>query len=164
MLAVASIASPVPTAQANPMHSTAISARGTAFAPCPTSFAGIDPILLKHKQNIDRNKARLCARGFQQPAHDIGNKYAPVGQAEMVRCMLAIAVRMQWSVEGWDVRNAYSQAPVPRDTYIQPPPRQQRPGYCLRLNRALYGLPGSGRAWFKEYDSYLQTLPVARSS
>ena len=50
MLAVASIASLAPTAQANSMHSTAMSARGTTFAPCPTSFAGIDPILLKPRR------------------------------------------------------------------------------------------------------------------
>ena len=50
MLAVASIASLMPAAQANPMHSAAMNARGTAFALCPACFAGIDPILLNPRR------------------------------------------------------------------------------------------------------------------
>jgi hypothetical protein len=110
-----------------------------------------------YKQKIDRAKARLCARGFLQNPDDVGNKYAPVCRPEVLRCMLALAQRHRWSIRGFDIRNAYVQAPVTRPVYIDPPDGYKRPGQCMRLNKALYGLPGSGRAWYKCFDRFMRS-------
>ena len=111
-----------------------------------------------YKQKPDRKKARICARGFLQHPHEVGNRYAPVCRQETIRCMLALAQRFKWAVRGFDIRNAYVQAPVSKPVYISPPDGYKREGQVLRLNRALYGLPGSGRAWYKTFDRYMRSI------
>jgi transposase InsO family protein len=110
-----------------------------------------------YKQKVDRAKARLCARGFLQTPDEVGNKYAPVCRPETMRCMLALAQRHRWGIRAFDIRNAYVQAPLTRPVYVNPPDGYQRPGQVWRLNKALYGLPGSGRAWYKCFDRFMRS-------
>ncbi len=117
-----------------------------------------------YKQKPDRAKARLCARGFLQNPDEVGNKYAPVCRPEVLRIMFALAQRCRWSIRAFDIRNAYVQAPVTRPVYVDPPDGYKRPGHCMRLNKALYGLPGSGRAWYKCFDRFMRSQHFKPSS
>ena len=106
----------------------------------------------------DRMKSRITARGDTQAKHEIGNTYAPVIRPETERIMYALSARNRWSVRGFDVRNAYVQSHLPRPVYMYPPDGYSRPGYCLKLNKALYGLGSSGRLWYKKFRNDLRTI------
>ena len=49
--------------------------------------------------NVQKNKARMAARGFtQQPGIDFNETFAPVACMDTVRTVLAIAAQNKWTV------------------------------------------------------------------
>ena len=54
--------------------------------------------------------------------------------------MLAVAQRMQYAIQAFDIRNAYVTAALARPVFMLPPAGYERPGKVLQLRQALYGL------------------------
>ena len=103
------------------------------------------------KQKPDRKKARLVARGFQQDLNDVGETYSPVCRTETIRTMFAESAAQGWSIRQLDVRNAYIMAPIITPVYMHPPQGMKKNGdKVLKVNKALYGLKESARAWYLE--------------
>jgi hypothetical protein len=64
----------------------------------------------KHRPDgfIDKNKARLVARGFtQQHGIDYGDTFSPVVKPAIVRLVLSLAVSRGWSLRQVDVSNVF---------------------------------------------------------
>ncbi|CAB0019674.1 unnamed protein product, partial [Nesidiocoris tenuis] len=86
-------------------------------------------------------KARLVARGYQQPVDDGENCYSPVARIVTLRVLLSLAVQHDWHLRQWDVKSAFLASQLDSVVYLRPPERLEVPeGKVCRLNKALYGL------------------------
>jgi histone deacetylase 1/2 len=108
---------------------------------------------------IERRKARLVARGFQQTAGlDYDETFSPVVKSSTVRIILSIVVHLNWEVRQLDINNAFLNGNLKETVFMHQPEGyidQTKPSHICKLNKAIYGLKQAPRAW---YDSLRHTL------
>ncbi|GMG35538.1 unnamed protein product [Ambrosiozyma monospora] len=90
-----------------------------------------DRHILERKVNLLTNctvkrsgekKVRVCARGDQQPSSSYDDTYSPTLRTELLKLILANAVRKQHHIEFLDITAAYLNADLPSDTELYIPP------------------------------------------
>ena len=102
---------------------------------------------------ITRFKARFVAMGFTQKfGVDYEETFAAVVISKSFRMMMAILNEdPTYELEHWDVKMAFTKAPVEEELYMyQPEDFEKKDGNCTyvcRLRKALYGLKQSARNW-----------------
>ncbi|KAK1651647.1 hypothetical protein QYE76_069452 [Lolium multiflorum] len=111
--------------------------------------------------SIDKHKARLVARRFsQQHGIDYGDTFSPVVKSATVRLVLSLAVSRGWTLRQIDVSNAFLHGFLTEEVYMQQPPGfedAQYPNHVCKLQRSIYGLKQSPRAW-RDVSSVLTSL------
>jgi transposase InsO family protein len=129
---------------------------------------------------VERYKARLVAKGFTQIAGlDFHETFSPVVRHETVRLFLATCASQGRTVYQADIGNAYLNAPLAEEVYIdipdgygdylrrKPPDQlapdevhylntQHRPGHVMLLLKGLPGLRQVGRNWHEMFTQWLQ--------
>ncbi|GJY48089.1 ribonuclease H-like domain-containing protein [Tanacetum coccineum] len=118
--------------------------------------------LFRHKHNADgslnRYKARLVANGSTQIAGiDVDETFSPVVKPATIRTVLSLAISRHWPVHQLDVKNAFLHGSLSETVYMHQPPgfRDPRhPDHVCLLQRSLYGLKQSPRAWFQRFATY----------
>ena len=114
-------------------------------------------------------KARLVVRGYEQiPGVDFTETFSPVASDAAIRTVLAITLfyaskHPSWKIDIVDVETAFLNAPLSEDIYVKVPEGYDKytnlstkTNEVLKLNRALYGLVQSPRAWLKHFVSILK--------
>ncbi|GKV14655.1 hypothetical protein SLEP1_g25495 [Rubroshorea leprosula] len=113
---------------------------------------------MKSNGEIERHKARLVARGFEQrPGHDYQEVFSPVARMETIRFIIAWAAQNQWKINQMDVKSAFLNGPLEEEVFVRQPPGFVKEGSedkVYRLKKALYGLKQAPRAWNKRIDSF----------
>ncbi|KAI3767795.1 hypothetical protein L2E82_18204 [Cichorium intybus] len=108
---------------------------------------------------VVRNKAKLVAKGYSQiEGIDYDETYAPVARLKAIRIFLAYAAHKNIIVHQMDVKSEILQGDLHEVVYLQQPPRFEdlsHPNHVYRLNKDVYGLKQSPRAWYETLSNFL---------
>nr|GEX76129.1 putative ribonuclease H-like domain-containing protein [Tanacetum cinerariifolium] len=118
---------------------------------------------LKNKKDekgiMIRNKARIVAQGHTQEEEiDYKEVFAPVARIEAIRLFLAYASFMGFTVYQMDVKSAFLYGTIDEEVYVMQPPGFQDPEFpnrVYKVEKAMYGLHQSPRAWYGIVSKYL---------
>jgi hypothetical protein len=125
----------------------------------PITCKWVFKVKTKSDGSIERYKARLVARGFQQTQGiDYDETSALVAHLTTVRALLVVVASSSWTISQMDVKNAFLHGDLHEEVYMHPPPGIEVPsGHVCRLRRALYGLKQAPHAWFERFVSVIKT-------
>jgi hypothetical protein len=101
----------------------------------PITCKWVFKVKTKSDGSIERYKARLVARGFQQTqGRDYDETFAPVAHMTTVRTLIAMAASSSWTISQMDVKNAFLHGDLHEEVYMHPPPGVDVPsGHVCRL-------------------------------
>ena len=107
---------------------------------------------MKYNANgtLERYKARFVAKGYTQTyGVDYQDTFAPVAKMNIVRVLLSLSANCQWSLQQFDVKNAFLHGDLEEEVYMETPPgfsTDFRINSVCKLKKALHGLKQSLRA------------------
>jgi hypothetical protein len=117
--------------------------------------ANIIPVKWVFKIKTDENgavakyKARITPKGFKQRhGVDYFEVYASTGKYKTLRVALSLAARCDMELRQLDVPQAFTQAALNEDVYMEMPEGFEVPGKVCHLKKSLYGLKQSPRNWW----------------
>ncbi|CAL8084987.1 unnamed protein product [Prunus armeniaca] len=125
---------------------------------------------LKHKADgsIDSYKARLVAKGYSQTyGVDYLETFALVPKLNTVRILLSLAANRGCPLLQFDVRNAFLHGDLKEEIYMDLPsgiPVTSKEGVVCKLQKSLYGLKQSPRAWFGRFASSMKKFGYVQSN
>lgn len=126
---------------------------------------------IKYKANgeIERYKARLVAKGYSQTyGIDYTETFAPVAKINTVRVLLSLAANLDWPLQQFDVKNAFLHGELSEEVYMELPPGITVPEShgkkVCKLNKSLYGLKQSPRAWFGRFTKSMRNFGYRQSN
>ncbi|KAA0061289.1 hypothetical protein E5676_scaffold39G00350 [Cucumis melo var. makuwa] len=117
---------------------------------------------LKYKADgtLDRHKAMLVTKGFTQTyGVDYSETFFPVAKLNTVRVFLSVAVNKDLPLYQLDVKNVFLNGDLVEEVYMSPPPgfEAQFGQQVCKLQKSLYGLKQSPRAWFDRFTTFVKS-------
>ena len=108
---------------------------------------------------LQKCKARIVVRGDLQEKDSLTSTYAATLAARSFRAAMAIAAHFDLEIMQYDVVGAFLNAMITKDNPVicDLPDGFKKPGICVKLNRALYGLRDSPLLWYEEFASTLRS-------
>ena len=103
-----------------------------------------------------RKRARCVGKGFQECMAEYGESWAPVCRHETARAFFAAAMYHKHALRSIDIKSAFLTAKLDRDVYMRAPEGHEREGYCVQLEKAIYGLCDAPRAYYKSFALFLR--------
>lgn len=117
---------------------------------------------------LDKLKARLVARGFEQLAGiDYLETFSPVVKFSTIRLVFALAATRGWLIQQIDINNAFLNGDLEETIYMTQPKGFEDPlypHYVCKLNKSIYGLKQAPRAWYDKLKNCLLNLGFQRST
>ena len=118
-------------------------------------------IYIKKSENV--YKARIVVRGYQQKDM-LDDIYSPVAKTQTLKVLLSYCCQNGLLIEQMDVETAFLNGKVKSRVFVkQPEGYEDGTERICMLNKALYGLRQSPRAWYECLDDYLKSLGFMRS-
>ncbi|RVW84320.1 Copia protein [Vitis vinifera] len=121
----------------------------------PVGCKWIFTIKYKADGSVEKFKARLVARGFTQSyGIDYQETFAPVAKLNTIRILLSLAVNQDWCLQQLDIKNAFLNGDLEEEVYMEIPPgfeESMAKNQVCKLQKSLYGLKQSPRAWFDRF-------------
>ncbi|RVW34837.1 Retrovirus-related Pol polyprotein from transposon RE1 [Vitis vinifera] len=121
----------------------------------PVGCKWIFTIKYKADGSVERFKARLVARGFTQSyGIDYQETFAPVAKLNTIRILLSLAVNQDWCLQQLDIKNVFLNGDLEEEVYMEIPPgfeESMAKNQVCKLQKSLYGLKQSPRAWFDRF-------------
>lgn len=118
--------------------------------------------------SLDKLKARLVARGFEQMAGvDFLETFSHVVKSATLRIVFSLAATKGWYVQQIDVNNAFLNGDLEITIFMQQPAGfidTTHPNYVCKLQKSLYGLKQAPRAWYNKLKGCLLELGYKRST
>ena len=117
--------------------------------------------VLRDKGNTVR--ARIVAKGYTETISDMDDIYASTPIFCVLRLLLTLSINNGWTIQTGDISVAFLHAlAATSDLYMYPPTEFYTPdsGVIWKLNKAIYGLRSSPKAW----QETLQQLGLHRST
>lgn len=107
---------------------------------------------------IDRFKARLVCRGFNQEyGIDYMETFAPVVRFDSLRAILAIVAEKRMHMLQFDVKTAFLNGELKEDVFMkQPVGFDDNSGRVCKLQKSLYGLKRASRCWNQKFKSFVE--------
>lgn len=101
--------------------------------------------------DIERFKARLCARGFKQKeGMDYTETFSPVVLYDSLRVLLAIIAEKDLELAQFDVKTTFLYGELKEEVFMEIPEGlvidDAKEKVC-KLNKSLYGLKQASRCW-----------------
>ena len=111
---------------------------------------------------LERFKARLVVRGdMARGMWTRSEVYAATLAARSLRLILAIIAYFDLDTIQLDAVNAFGNSDLHEPIYTRFPPGKDRPGFCIRLLKALYGLPQAPKLWQAHLSKVLVSLGMS---
>lgn len=109
--------------------------------------------VFKKKPNVlgklEKFKARITPKGFKQKyGEDYFEVFANTGKYKTLRIALSIAASRDLELKQLDVPQAFIQADLEEDVYMEMPQGFEQPDMVCYLKKSLYGLKQSPRNWY----------------
>lgn len=123
----------------------------------------IDVKWVYKKNSESEYKARLVVRGFQQ-TNCVDDTYSPVAKMPTLKLLLSYCSQIFLDIHQMDVETAFLNGKVLSEVYVkQPIGYEDNTDKVYMLNKALYGLKESPRAWYECFNKFLMELKFQRS-
>jgi hypothetical protein len=116
---------------------------------------------------IDCHKARLDAKGFKQHLRiDYDDTFSLVVKPATIRLILSLVASQGWVLHQLNVQNAFLHSVLEEEVYMKQPHgfvSSEFPSYHCKLDKTLYGLKQTPRAWYARLSEKLQSLSFSPS-
>lgn len=133
----------------------------------PVECRWIFTVKYNHNGTINKYKARLVAKGFTQTyGIDYLESFALVAKLNKIRVIFSIAVNLDWELYQLDVKNVFLNGDLAEEVYTSIPTgfeNETNKDEVCKLNKSLYGLKQSPRAWFKTFTKVVTDLKFSQS-
>ena len=108
--------------------------------------------------DVLKHKVRLVADGNHQSDIDYDEVFSTTVTIDSIRTILAISMQRGWIIRQGDISNAYLNADLDREMFLQLPQGNGLfdDGQVVRLRKAIYGLKQSGRLWNNTIDVFFR--------
>lgn len=120
----------------------------------------------KISDNEVKFRARLVAKGFtQKEGVDYSETFSPVVRHSTLRLLFALSVKLELDIFHLDVKTAFLNGHLNEEVFMKVPDGFQinDENKVLKLNKAIYGLKQSSRAWNDKVNNVLMELGYKRS-
>lgn len=116
-------------------------------------------VKLNSDGTVERCKSRLVAKGFHQvDGVDFNETFSPMVKVSTIRVLLTLVVSNGWHMQQLDVFNAFLHGDLNETIYMHQTPGYvdpTKPKHVCKLNKSIYGLKPSPKAWFEKFSGFL---------
>ena len=109
----------------------------------------------------------MVAQGYAQICGiDYEETFAPVAKMNTIRILVALAMQFNWSLQQYDVKNAFLHRDIEEEIYENVPLGYSRSmtNQVCKLRKALDGLKQSPGAWFGRFSLAMKKCGYSQSN
>ena len=107
------------------------------------------------------------AKGYAQIyGVDYSDTFSPVAKMTSVRLFIFLVATHNWDIHQLDIKNAFLHGDLQEKVYMEQPlgfVAQGEIGKVCRLQKSLYGLKQSPRAWFGKFSHAVEKFGLQKS-